>query len=112
MKNNEAKYYELNVIGDPDTHAETMQKVEEVLNKHAEIVKVEEDGVKHLAYPLDGHDKGDYIYYDIVIKDKNAPAKISSALNLTDEVLRYLLVSVDNPKWAKKYEKMAAKTTA
>lgn len=106
------KYYELSVIGNPDTHAEIMRKVEEVLSKHAEIVKIEEDGIKRLAYPIEGHDKGDYIYYNIVMKDEDAPQKISSALNLKDEVLRYLLVSVDNPKWAKKYEKMAAKATA
>ena len=108
------KYYELSVIGNPDTHEETMRKVEEVLNKHTEIVKVEGDGVKHLAYPIDGYDKGDYIYYDIVIKDKNAPAKISSALNLTDEVLRYLLVNVDGKnkaKWAEEYENKMAEAT-
>lgn len=114
MNNNEAKYFELNVIGDPDTHAETMRKVEEVLNKHAEIVQVEEDGIKRLAYPIEGHDKGDYIYYNIAMKEEDAPRKISQALNLKDEIMRYLLVSVDGkkkPEWALNYEKKTAGAT-
>lgn len=106
------KCYELSVIGNPDTHAETMRKVEEVLNKHAEIVKVEEDGVRRLTYPIMGHDKADYIFYNIVMKDEDAPQKISSELNLKEEVMRYLLVRVDNPAWVKNCEEKMAKATA
>ncbi|MBP5512167.1 30S ribosomal protein S6, partial [Candidatus Saccharibacteria bacterium] len=42
-----------------------------------------------------------YYYFDVQLPVA-APAKISSTLNITDEVLRYLLVSVDERK--AKYE--------
>ena len=92
-----------------------MRKVGEVLRKHTEFIRTEEDGVETLAYPIDGHDKGDYIYYDIVIREEDAPRKISSALNVEDTVIRYLLTRVDyrkKPEWAKEYENLMAEATA
>ena len=54
----------------------------------------ENDGKKRLAYKINAQDFAVYYYFDVSLPSE-APAKISSTLNITDEVLRYLLVRAD-----------------
>ncbi|MDQ5982750.1 MAG: small subunit ribosomal protein [Patescibacteria group bacterium] len=92
------KEYELTVLIHPDLEAD----LETPLNKVREIVKaaggeiVSEDnwGKKKLAYRIKREDFAVYVYMDVKLPAE-APLKISNTLNITDEVLRYLLVTVD-----------------
>ena len=92
------KEYELTVLIHPDLEAD----LETPLNKVREIVKaaggeiVSEDnwGKKKLAYRIKREDFAVYVYMDVKLPAE-APLKISNTLNITDEVLRYLLVKVD-----------------
>lgn len=92
------KEYELTVLIHPDLEAD----LETPLNKVREIVKsaggeiVSEDnwGKKKLAYRINKEDFAVYVYMDVKLP-ADAPLKISNVLNITDEVLRYLLVTVD-----------------
>lgn len=92
------KEYELTVLIHPDLEAD----IETPLNKVREIVKsaggeiVSEDnwGKKKLAYRIKREDFAVYVYMDVKLPAE-APLKISNTLNITDEVLRYLLVTVD-----------------
>ncbi len=92
------KEYELTVLIHPDLEAD----LETPLNKVREIVKsaggeiVSEDnwGKKKLAYRIKKEDFAVYVYMDVKLP-ADAPLKISNTLNITDEVLRYLLVTVD-----------------
>ena len=59
--------------------------------------RVENDGKKRLAYSISGQDFAVYYFIDVELPAE-APAKLSSVLNITDEVLRYLLVRVDERK--------------
>ena len=61
------------------------------------ITKEENEGKKRLAYSISGQDFALYYYFDVSLPAE-APAKISSAFNITEEVLRYLLVRVDERK--------------
>lgn len=98
------KEYELTTVIHPDL--ETNQ--EPALDKIRTIVKdaggkiTKEDswGKKKLAYQIKGQDFGIYQFFEVELP-ADAPLKISNVLNITDEVLRYLLV--------KKDEKLAAK---
>jgi len=59
-----------------------------------EIVSVDNWGKKKLAYRIKKEDFAVYVYFDIKLP-ADAPIKISGIFNITDEILRYLLVKVD-----------------
>ena len=101
------KEYELSVLFHPDLEMNidpALDKVKKIIETAGgKIDKEENDGKKRLAYSIDGQDFAVYYYINLSLP-ADAPAKISSTLNITDEVLRYLLVRVDERK-----AKMAAK---
>jgi small subunit ribosomal protein S6 len=92
------KAYELSVLFHPDLEMNldpAIDKVKKLIASHGgEITKEENDGKKRLAYPIKGQDFAVYYYMDLNLPAE-APAKISSVLNITDEVIRYLLVRAD-----------------
>ena len=95
------KNYELTVIFHPDLEMNldpALDKVKKTLEaNHAKIIKEENDGKKRLAYPINRQDFGIYYYFDIELPPE-APAKISSVFNISDEVMRHLLVRTDERK--------------
>ena len=92
------KEYELSVLYHPDLEMNidpALAKVKKVVESAGGTIdSVEDDGKKRLAYDIKGQTFAIYYYY-IVSLPPEAPAKISSVLNITDEVLRYLLVRKD-----------------
>lgn len=99
------KNYELTVLIHPDLEMNldtATNKIKELIEKNGgKITKEENDGKKRLAYTIQGQDFAVYYYYELELPAE-APAKIESVLNITDEVLRHLLVTVDERKL--KYE--------
>ena len=97
------KDYELSVVFHPDLEMNldpALDKVKKILEANkAVVVKEENDGKKRLNYTINGQDFGVYYYFDIQLPAE-APAKISNIFNITDEILRYLLVKTD-PRKAK-----------
>ena len=95
------KDYELTVVFHPDLEMNidpALDKVKATLeNVNAKIIKEESDGKKRLAYPIRKQDFGIYYYFDVQLPAE-APAKISSVFNISDEILRYLLVRTDERK--------------
>lgn len=92
------KDYELTVLFHPDLEMNldpAVDKVKKIIESHqGKITKAENDGKKRLAYKIDGQEFAVYYYFDVQLPAE-APAKVSSTLNITDEVLRYLLVRAD-----------------
>ena len=90
--------YELTVLFQPDLEANlepALQKVRDIITGNGgKIVREDNWGKKKLAYRINREDFGVYVYFELELPAE-ALAKISSVLNITDEVLRYLLVSVD-----------------
>ena len=95
------KQYELTFLIHPDLEMNTetvVNKVKELVsNNGGKVTKEVNEGKKKLAYVLKGQDYAVYYYLELELPAE-APAKISSVLNITDEVLRYLLVAVDERK--------------
>ncbi len=105
------KNYELTVLIHPDLEMNlepATSKVKELIEKNGgKILKEQNDGKKHLAYPIKKQDFAVYYYYEVELP-ADAPAKLENAFNITDEILRHLLVVVDERKL--KYEaKQAAR---
>ncbi len=92
------KEYELTVLIHPDLEADLeapLGKVRDIVKKAGgEIKKEDVWGKKKLAYRINKEDFAVYVQLDVELPAE-APLKISNTLNITDEVLRYLLVKVD-----------------
>lgn len=92
------KEYELTVLIHPDLEVDIdapIQKVRDIITSAGgEIVSEDNWGKKKLAYRVDRQEFAIYVYMDVKLP-ADAPLKISNTLNITDEVLRYLLVTVD-----------------
>ena len=92
------KEYELTVLIHPDLEADIetpLTKVRDIIkNAGGEITTEDNWGKKKLAYKINREDFAVYVYMDVALP-ATAPLKISNTLNITDEVLRYLLVSVN-----------------
>ena len=97
------KQYELSVLIHPDLEMNltpATDKIKKLIEDNGgKIVKETSDGKRRLAYPINKQDFAVYCFYDVELPAE-APAKISSVLNITDEVIRYLLVAAD-PRKAK-----------
>lgn len=95
------KQYELTVLFHPDLEMNlepAIAKVKSLVEANGgKITKELEEGKKKLAYSISGQDFAVYYYFEVELPAA-APAKISSTLNITDEVIRYLLVTVDERK--------------
>ncbi len=95
------KNYELTVLVHPDLEMNlepATTKIKDLIEKNGgKITKEQNDGKKRLAYSIKGQDFAVYYYCEVALP-ADAPAKIESALNITDEVLRHLLVTVDERK--------------
>ena len=90
--------YELTVLVHPDLEADlepALKKVRELIAANKGVIKKEDNwGKKRLMYKIGGEEFAVYVYFEIDLPAEGN-AKLQSTLNITDEVLRYLLVSVD-----------------
>ena len=108
------KNYELTVLIHPDLEMNldpALDKVKKLIDANGgKIIKEENDGKKRLAYAIDSQEFAVYYYFELELPAA-APAKISSTLNITDEVLRYLLVTVDERKLKMEAHRKARKAS-
>lgn len=92
------KEYELTVLIHPDLEADLetpLAKVRDIVTTAGGVIVREDNwGKKKLTYAIDRQDFAVYVYFDVQLP-ADAPLKISNVFNITDEVLRYLLVKTD-----------------
>ena len=92
------KDYELTVLIHPDFENDldkVLDKIRSLITANGgEIAKEDNWGKKKLAYTIKGQDFATYVAMDLKLP-ATAPLKISNTLNITDEVLRYLLVKAE-----------------
>ena len=96
--------YELTVVIHPDHEAnkdKVMEKLRDLVKSTAGVIKKEDEwGKKKLAYPIKKQAFGLYVLFDVELPPA-ALLKISNTLNITDEVMRYLLVKTDDKERSK-----------
>jgi small subunit ribosomal protein S6 len=86
--------YEMVVILHPDLEIDLdkpLKKISDIVTKNGgKIAKSDNWGKRKLAYPIKKEEFGVYVYYEIELPgDKYS--KVENALNISDEVLRYLI---------------------
>lgn len=88
---NTTKKYELTILVDEIAPQEVIDGLTKKIKRWGKGVKFEDDGVKRLAYPIRNHEKARYLYYTLELEN-DMTFKVSSNLNIDDNVMRYLLV--------------------
>lgn len=92
------KVYELTVLFHPDLEIDLekpLKKVEKIIaDNGGKVVSTDNWGKKKLAYPIQKQDFAVYVLLEVEIAPANAN-KVQGLLNITDEVVRYLMVEKD-----------------
>ena len=113
----------LNARVEEDVRAKTLDKVKEYITRFGgEIVNVDSWGKKRLAYEIQKMNDG-YYYFIQLTSATDLPAEMERRLRILENVLRYLVVSMDEKEVlalnkrleakaaeAQKAEKIAPKT--
>lgn len=90
--------YELSVLLHPDLEIDLekpLAKVRDIITKNGgEIASEDNAGKRRLAYRIGREDFAVYIFMDVKLSAE-VVRKVDSQLNITDEVLRHLLVAAD-----------------
>ncbi len=96
--------YEIAVLFHPDLDADLdkgTKKVEKIFTDNGgKIEKTDNWGKKKLAYKISNVDQGVYVFYTVSLPGE-AVRKVEGVLNITDEVLRYLISKIDHKAIAK-----------
>jgi small subunit ribosomal protein S6 len=95
---NQVREYELTILIHPDLESEqekALDKVRKIIKDNkGKVVKEDNWGKKKLTYKIAKEDFAIYVYMDLEL-DTQSIQKISNTLNITEEVIRYLLVATD-----------------
>ncbi|MGB4800753.1 MAG: 30S ribosomal protein S6 [Candidatus Saccharimonadales bacterium] len=90
--------YEIAILFDPGLEVDMDQatkKVEKILTDNSgKITNTDNWGKKKLAYTIKKHDSAVYVFYTVSIPGESV-RRIESILNITDEVIRFLIVRPD-----------------
>jgi small subunit ribosomal protein S6 len=96
--------YEVAVIYHPDLEVDLSKgenRVKKIITDNGgKIVNSDNWGKKKLAYPIAKNESGVYVFYTVEIAPE-AVSKMEGTLNITDEVIRYLIVRLDPKELAK-----------
>lgn len=99
--------YEVTVLFHPDLEIDLekpMKKFEDIITSNGgKIVSADNWGKRKLAYRIDKNDYAVYIIYAVEIPGESV-SKINNTLNITDEVIRFLIVKPDFKRIAKAEE--------
>lgn len=103
--------YELIVVLTPDVEKDVEKALEKVraivTDNGGKITKEDNWGKKKLAYRIKKEDFGVYVYFEVELP-ADAVAKVNGIFNITADVMRFLLVTVDE-KARKAAEEAASK---
>ena len=102
--------YELAILYDPDLEIDldkAADKVKVIVKTNGGKVTTEDNwGKRKLAYNIKGHDMAVYVFYGVDMPPTSV-TKVEATLNITDEVIRFLITKPD-VKAIKKAESIKA----
>jgi small subunit ribosomal protein S6 len=103
--------YEVMYIVDPDTDAEKVEKLNDAVGKliakeGGEVVRMDDIGMKNLAYPIQKKKEGHYVLFEINGSGQEI-AELERRMRVNDMILRYITVRVDEDR--KKADKIRTK---
>ncbi|MBR5408641.1 30S ribosomal protein S6 [Candidatus Saccharibacteria bacterium] len=108
------RQYELTVLIHPDLEMNlqpALDKAKKIIEENGgKITKETNEGKRRLAYKVAGQEFAVFYYYEIDLpEDKKAAKKVADSLDLADEFIRYLLVTVDERRLKMEAKRKARK---
>lgn len=92
------KVYELTVLFHPDLEMNlepSLKKLESIVSDSGgKVLKITEDGKKRLAYKIKNQEYAIFYFVDVELP-ADGPQKIANAINISEEIMRHLLVVKD-----------------
>lgn len=96
--------YEIAVLYHPDLEIDlekATSKVEKIFTDNGgKVANVDNWGKRKMAYPIKKNESAVYVFYTVELPAESV-RKIESTMNITDEVIRFLIVRPDLKKIAK-----------
>ena len=94
--------YEVMYIINPETDAEKIEKLNEAVGKliekeGGEIVRMDDIGIRNLAYPIEKKETGHYVLFEINGTGQEI-AELERRMRVNDMVMRYMTVRVDEDR--------------
>jgi small subunit ribosomal protein S6 len=90
--------YEIAVLYHPDLEidlAKAEDRVKKIIaDNGGEITKTDNWGKRKLAYPINKQEHAVYVFYDVLMPAENVQ-KAEQTLNITDEIIRFLITKPD-----------------
>lgn len=90
--------YELAILYDPDLEIDlekATSRVEKIITDNGgKITNVDNWGKRKLAYPIKKNEHAVYVFYTVDMPAANV-RKVETTLNITDEVIRFLITKPD-----------------
>ena len=109
--------YEVMYIVDPETDAEKIKKLNDAVGKlvkkeGGEVVRMDDIGMKELAYPIEKKTSGHYVLFEINGSGQEI-AELERRMRVNDRIIRYLTVRVDEDRRrAEKFKARRARKAA
>lgn len=104
--------YEIAVLFDPHLEIDLSKptaKVEKIFSENkGKVIKADNWGKKKLTYPINKHDHAVYVFFTVELPPENV-VEVENTLNITDEVIRYLITKPDLKALAKAEAAKAAR---
>lgn len=108
--------YEVMYIIDPETPGDKIEKLNEAVGKlikkeGGEVVRMDDIGMKNLAYPIQKKETGHYVLFEIEGSGQEI-AELERRMRVNDMIMRYITVRVDEDRKtaAKRREKREARS--
>jgi len=108
--------YELGFILNPEVTEEQtrtiLERVEQIVANHGgQVLKVNQWGRRRLAYPIEHHRDGLYVFIDMILTPETV-AELDRTLRVSEEVLRHMVKKRDPKTVQKEREARAAAAAA
>ena len=108
--------YELGFILNPEVSEEQtsaiLERIEKIVkNYDGQVVKVNQWGRRRLAYPIDHHRDGYYVFIDMILTPETV-LELDRTLKVSEEVMRHLVKRRDPKAVQKEREEREARAAA
>ena len=108
--------YELGFILNPEVSEEQtraiLERIEQIVrNYDGQVVKVNQWGRRRLAYPIQHHRDGYYVFIDMILTPETV-LELDRTLKVSEEVLRHLITRRDPKAVQKEREEREARAAA
>ena len=90
--------YEVAILYDPDLEVDLTKaedRIKQIIKDNGgEVKSIDNWGKRKLAYPINRNEHAIYVFYTVEMPAANV-SKVDSTLNITDEVIRFLITRPD-----------------